>query len=421
MTTPSDTASEPLPIAARGEVSIEVRPPGSKSQTNRALVCAALARGTSVVRAPLVSDDSRAMRDCLGALGVEIVDRQGDWVVRGTAGDFADGPLLQLDAGASGTTARFITAVAALAERPVTIDGTARMRERPIGPLVTALASLGVDVEDRNGFPPVTVRGRIVRGGDVRLDASTSSQFLSALLLAAPLAPEPLVVHATGLTSAGYVTSTLEVMDRFAASVAVDNRIYRIPLSGYRATEIHIEADASAAVYPWAAAAATGGTATVVGIPAESTQPDLAFLDVLAEMGCEVDGHTIRGRRPLRPIELDLAHMPDGAMTVAVLCAVAEGTSRLHGLATLRVKETDRLGAIAAELGKVGVPVTMERDSLVIQGGGTLTGAEIATYDDHRMAMAFAVLGLAVDGISIADPDCVTKTWPGYFEELATW
>lgn len=412
---------DPLPIRPAGPVDIVVRPPGSKSQTNRSLVCAALAEGTSHLRRPLVSEDSDAMGRCLQALGVRVAQSPDDWEVVGTAGRLPSGPHVLLDAGASGTTARFMTSVAALAPRTVTVDGTARMRERPIGALVAALAGAGVDIRDRDGYPPVTVHGGPLRGGEITIDSSRSSQFLSSLLMASPMAMRPTTIVATGLASAGYVTTTLEVMESFGVHVGVDGHRYHAPSGPYRAATVDIEADASAAVYVWAAAAAAGGTATVQGIPRQSTQPDLGILEVLATMGCEVDGHTVRGSGALRPVELDLSHMPDGAMTVAVLCALAKGTSRLQGLATLRLKETDRIGALITELARVGVEAGMDGDTMVIAGGGDLAGGRIDTYDDHRMAMAFSVLGLAVDGIAISDPGCVTKTWPGFFEALSEW
>ena len=421
MPTEMQRVSDPLPIEPRGPVDIVVRPPGSKSQTNRALVCAALADGISILRRVLVSEDSQAMRRCLAALGVTVSDVGGAWSVAGTAGQLRGGPPVLLDAGASGTTARFVTGLAALAPRTVTIDGTTRMRERPIGPLVDALVAAGVDIIDRDGFPPVSVRGGALAGGAVTMDASASSQFLSALLLIAPMAEKPMTITVTGLASAGYVTTTTEVMAHFGIEVATVDDRFAVPAMGYRSRDLTIEADASAAVYPWAAAAISKGRAAVEGITDGSTQPDLGILEVLARMGCDVIGHEVRGSGDLSPVDVDLSHMPDGAMTVAVLCAVADGTSRLRGLGTLRVKETDRLAALATELGRVGAPATIEGDTLVVNGSQKLAGATIETYDDHRMAMAFSILGLVVDGIAIAGPGCVAKTWPDYFEELGRW
>lgn len=421
MPTEIDSAPDPLPIATRGPVDIVVRPPGSKSQTNRALVCAAMADGFSTLRQPLSSDDSWAMRRCLTLLGVSVTDSGPAWLVTGTGGRFDAGPPLVLDAGASGTTARFVTAVAALVPRSVTIDGTQRMRARPIGPLVQALSQVGADIDDQGGFPPVTVHGGHLTGGPVSMDASVSSQFASALLMVAPMADEPTTLTVTGLASAGYVTTTIEVMRSFGVDVKHDHSRFDIPVGSYQAAEVTIEADASAAVYPWAAAAVTGGVAQIQGIPPHSSQPDLAILEVLRTMGCDIDGHRVQGTSELQAVDMDLSHMPDGAMTVAVLCAMAKGTSRLRGLATLRVKETDRLVALATELSRVGATVSIDGDALVVEGGHRLSGATIETYDDHRMAMAFSILGLVVSGVAIADPHCVTKTWPGYFEELDQW
>lgn len=417
----TDLIPDPYPVLPRPAVDIAVRPPGSKSQTNRSLVLASLADGRSQLQAPLVSDDSSAMRRCLRELGVSITDVDGAWVVTGTGGAFAEGPPATLDARASGTTARFITGVAALVPRRLIVDGTARMRERPIGPLVQALASMGAEIADDRGFPPVTVEGFGLRGGEVDIDASISSQFLSALLMVAPCASSDVVVRATGLASAGYVGTTLDAMRAFGVEVGVEGAAYSVPSQSYSATDVSIEADASAAVYVWGAAAITGGRARVDGIPVGSRQPDLGILAVLREMGCRVDGHAVEGRRPLRPVDVDLSHMPDGAMTVAVLCAAADGVSRIDGLATLRLKETDRLAALVTELRRLGVQVGADGDALVIEGGRPMSGATIHTYDDHRMAMAFSLLGLVVEGIAIADPACVAKTWPGYFEELGRW
>jgi len=417
----SAPTQDPLPIRPRGPVDIVVHPPGSKSQTNRALICASLATGNSTLSRPLHSDDSDAMVRCLRALGVDVEQDAIAWHVSGTAGQLEDGPEATLDAGASGTTARFITGLASLAPRRSVVDGTPRMRERPMGPLVAALRLLGVDIDDTAGFPPVAIHGGRISGGIASIDSSESSQFLSALLMAAPYCEAPLEIRVEGLTSSGYVQTTLEVMKRFGVVVDAADTGYLVAPAPYHATTLGIEADASAAVYPWGAAAITGGRATVTGIEADSSQPDLGILPVLHEMGCVVEGFTVQGPDSLRAVELDLRHMPDGAMTVAVLCSAAEGTSRLSGLHTLRMKETDRMGALVNELGRLGVVASADEDSLIIEGTERLTPGTVETYDDHRMAMAFSLLGLRTDGIAIVDPGCVSKTWPTYFEELATW
>ncbi len=296
------------------------------------------------------------------------------------------------------------------------------MRQRPVGPLVAALKEMGARISSAGGFPPVLIEGGSLRGGPVSVDDRASSQILISLLMIAPYATTLVTADVErGLASPGYVETTLEVMADFGITVEAETDTFRVAPGHYQGTVIDIEADASAAVYPWAAAAITGGTATVEGIPADSSQPDLAILSVLEQMGCRVDGHTVEGPERLDPVEIDLGHMPDGAMTVAVLCAAARGTSRLVGLHTLRLKETDRLAALSQELGRVGVVAHVEADALVVTGTTTRAGAVIETYDDHRMAMAFSVLGLASDGIEIADPNCVTKTWPTFFEEIERW
>ncbi len=419
----ADTSSmqDPFPVRTRGPVDIVVHPPGSKSQTNRALVCAALATGESTLARPLRSDDSDAMVRCLQSLGIQVDKAPDAWHVHGTAGVLEEGPEAHLDVGASGTTARFVTALAALAPRRSIIDGTPRMRERPMRPLVDTLRQLGVDIDDTDGFQPVSVQGGSLAGGMATIDASASSQFLSALLMVAPYTQGELEIRVEGLTSAGYIRTTLEVMKRFGVDVETLDVGYRVVPAPYHATTLGIESDASAAVYPWAAAAMTAGRATVTGIDSGSSQPDLGILPVLKEMGCVVEGFTVQGPDRLNAVETNLQHMPDGAMTVAVLCAAASGTSRLSGLHTLRMKETDRMAALVNELGRLGVVATADEDSLTIEGTESRTPGTVETYQDHRMAMAFSLLGLVTEGIQIADPECVTKTWPTYFQELATW
>jgi 3-phosphoshikimate 1-carboxyvinyltransferase len=401
-----------------------VRPPGSKSLTNRALVVASLAAGgASRLEGGLEADDTVVMRDGLRALGVLIDDVDDPWLVLGTGGALAV-PQSPLDAGASGTTARFLTAVAALVPVPVTIDGTPRLRERPIGELVDALSAMGVDAHAEGGTPPVTVTGGRLRGGFVTVDASRSSQFLSAILMVAPLADGPTEVAVSGgdLVSEPYVRSTLEVMSAFACDVEVQGDRYLVPATGYRPTHFDVEADASAAAYPLIATAILGGTVAIGGIPSSSGQADLRLLDVLTEMGCLVhrrsDHLLLAGpSRPLRGVDVDMSDAPDAALALAVTCVFADGPSTIRGLSTLRLKETDRLAALERELRKIGADARVEGDALRITPG-RLRGARIETYDDHRMAMSFAVAGLRQPGIEIIDPGCVTKTWPGFFTML---
>jgi 3-phosphoshikimate 1-carboxyvinyltransferase len=402
-----------------------VRVPGSKSLTNRALVAAALARpAASRLHQPLEADDTFAMRRALRSFGVMIDDNDDPWLVLGTGGRLAQ-PESVVDVGASGTTARFITAVAALGPGSSVIDGIARMRERPIGPLVEALAALGVAVSSAGGYPPVEVNGMSrLGGGHVIVDSSLSSQFASALLLVAPLAVDTLEIELAGpVVSRPYLDGTIDIMRTFGATVEVDGDRFTVHPTGYDKAHLDIEPDASAAVYPAVAAAVTGGVVEIPGIPPSSRQPDLAILEILVGMGCRVhhDANGIRVEGPgeaLKPIEADLAVAPDGAMAVAVAASMTEGVSVLRGLSTLRFKETDRLVALETELRRIGAEARVVGDTLEIRGGA-LHGASVQTYGDHRMAMAMAVVGLAVDGISIADPEVVSKTWPGFFDMLA--
>jgi 3-phosphoshikimate 1-carboxyvinyltransferase len=418
-----------LAIRPRGPLDATVRVPGSKSVTNRAAVCAALAAGESTLAGALESDDTDAMRIALGALGVPIAVTGDAWRVSGRGGRLA-APAAPLDARASGTTARFLTAAAALAEGPVVIDGAPRMRERPIDDLVDALRALGAEVEilGRGGCPPVRVAGGGFAGGRAAIDARRSSQFVTAVLLAAPyaradveLAPIEGVV-----VSRPYVDLTLQVMGAFGAEAgwAPGGGTLRVAAGRpYRARRFPIEPDASAAAYPFAAAAIAGGEVRVPGVPPDSLQSDFRLLGILERMGCTVErrGDTVAVRGPagpLRAVDVDMNDLPDAVLALAVVALFAEGTTRIRNVANLRIKETDRLAALETELRKLGARATAGPDGLEIEPG-PLRGAAIDTYDDHRMAMSFALAGLRVPGVVIRDPGCVAKTWPSYFDALA--
>jgi 3-phosphoshikimate 1-carboxyvinyltransferase len=423
---------DPLPIRPRGPLEATVRPPGSRSLANRALLAAALARGTSVVRNVTPSDDTDAMRRGLAALGVAL-EREGandDWRIHGVDGRFT--PIADaIDVRASGTTARFLTAAATLASAPVVLDGTPRMRERPIADLAAALAALGarVDVLGANGCPPVRAGGVRLVGGEALLDVRrTSSQYVSGILLAAPYAQRDVTLRFAGdeVISRPFVDLTLAVMRDFGAEAA-----WRGPgaLSvragrGYRAREYAVEPDAQGAVYGFAAAAIAGGRVTVPQLPRTSLQPDLGFLDALAAMGCEVergaDAISLRAPAKLRGIRVDANPWPDAALALAVVALFADGPSEIVNVPNLRIKETDRLAALERELTKLGARASAGPDSLRIEPG-PLHGAVIDTYDDHRMAMSFALAGLRIPGVSIRDPSCVRKTWPRFFEALESW
>ncbi len=415
-----------LPVATRGPIDAVVHPPGSKSITNRALLAAALAEGDSVLAGALESDDTAAMRESLRALGANIDDSGDEWTVKGTAGRLRT-PSRPLDARASGTTARFLTAAATLADGAVVVDGSPRLRQRPIADLADALRELGAAVEvlGREGCPPVLVGGGGLEGGSATIDASRSSQFVSAVMLAAPYARRDVELIWRGgvLVSRPYVGTTAEVMRAFGAEVGLRGDGVVVAAGGYRACRYTVEADASAAVYAFAAAAITGGRVRVEGIDPDSTQADLGVLDVLAAMGCAVrrgeGGITVSAPAGgLRAVEVDMNDMPDAVLAVAVTALFARGTTTIRNVANLRLKESDRLGALETELRRLGAQANAGDDHLVVEPA-ELQGAEIDTYDDHRMAMSFALAGLRVPGVVIRDPGCVAKTWPDFFEMLA--
>jgi 3-phosphoshikimate 1-carboxyvinyltransferase len=308
----------------------------------------------------------------------------------------------------------------------VTISGRPGLLARPIGPLVAALGRLGARLDDHDGFPPVTTAGGGLRGGEVMLDAAASSQFASAVLLAAPYATAPVTLHASGLGAADYVELTAEVMRGFGASVQrLDRSSWRVAAGvPYRAVEAEVDYDASAAAHLFALAAATGGTVTVSNARDGCTQPDARLPELLAAMGAVVtrDGQelTVRGPGRLAPLDADLGRMPDQVTTVAALAALAPGRSRLRGVAIARGHETDRLRALATELAKLGVEVEELPDGLAIHGGRPRGPALLRTHDDHRLAMAFAAIAARVPGVAIEDPGCVAKTYPAFWDDLAS-
>ncbi|MDH3261788.1 MAG: 3-phosphoshikimate 1-carboxyvinyltransferase [Acidimicrobiia bacterium] len=416
---------ERLAIRPRGPVDGTVRLPGSKSLTNRALLCATLAGGTSTLIGALDAEDTRVMMKCLTRLGGSFAVAGEAVVVAGTGGHLL-GSIRALNAAASGTTARFLTAAATLADGPSLIDGTPRMRRRPIGELVAALQALGADVEalGAGGCPPVRVGGGELPGGHTVIDARRSSQFVSAIALAAPYAKQDTSLEFLDgvLVSRPYVESTVEVMRAFGAHVELDANGIRISRGRYQSGSFHVEPDASAAAYPLVAAAITGGSVQVPGFRRGSRQADLGILDVLAAMGCAIEwsdpGFSLTGPADgLTGVDVDMGDMPDAVLAVAVAGAFASGPSRFTNIANLRIKESDRLAALAAELRKLGADTEAGPDRLVVRPR-LLHGAEIDTYDDHRMAMAFSLAGLVVPNVVIRDPGCVVKTWPTFFEDM---
>lgn len=397
--------------------------PASKSVTNRLLVIAALAAGDSVLRAPLDSDDSRAMRRCLTALGVPVASTDGSWTVAGTGGR-PRSPATALDARLSGTTARFLTAVLTLCDGGGTLTGAAALRRRPIGPLVEALTALGADAGATAGGLPVRLAGGGLAGGTVDVDVSASSQFASAVLLVAPYAATDVVCVLRGRSATDYIALTADLMRAWGAQVEHDGsaRWWVRAGAGYRAREVAVEYDASAATHLFGLAAGSGGAVTVTNVAPGTRQPDAAATSVLAAFGCDVvargDHVTVAGPAELRPVDVSLAAMPDQVTTFAVLAALAPGTSVLRGVGVARGHETNRLDALATELGRLGVRVDAARDTLTIHGGSARGPAWLRTYDDHRLAMAFAALGTRIAGVVIEDPGCVAKTYPTFWDDL---
>ncbi len=405
---------------------VTVALPGSKSIANRALVCAALADRTSTLTNVPDGDDTAAMVACLRALGMPIEAGGTSVAVTGTGGRLGRGPV-ELNARLAGTTSRFVTALAALAPGPVRVDGSPRLRTRPMGPLHDALAELGARItpEREPGRLPVVVSGGALRGGRLVLSGDVSSQFLTALMLIGPCLPGGLAIElSTPLVSRPYVDLTAAVLAAFGvAGASVDRERVIVPEARHRATDLAVEPDASSATYLAAAAAIgpAGSSVHLAGLGAASIQADARFLDLLAEMGGAVerrdDGTTVQGTGHLRGIDADLADCSDAVPTLAVTAAVGEGPTRIRGVGFIRAKESDRIGALAAELRRCGAGVDEHDDGLTVHPR-PLHGARVRTYEDHRLAMAFAVLGLRVPGIAIEDPDVVAKSFPGFWDVI---
>jgi 3-phosphoshikimate 1-carboxyvinyltransferase len=401
--------------------------PGSKSITNRALLLAALADGTSVLEGALASDDTRYMAAALGRLGAGVVesDTGTHFEVSGRGGHWAVGEA-DLFVGNAGTAMRFLVAALALGRGVYRIDGSARMRERPIQDLVDALAALGVRAacELGTGCPPVRVEADGLQGGEVSLRAERSSQFLSALLQVAPYARRDVTITVEGtLIARPYVDMTIGVMRAFGASVERDGyRSFHVPGGQrYGARTFAVEPDASSAHYFLAAAALTGGRVRVPGLSRRSLQGDVRFADLLAAMGARVVWHDdaieVAGCGHLSGIDADLNDISDTAPTLAALAPFATGPVRIRNVAHLRWQESDRIGNVATELARLGVRVRELPDGLEIEPS-EIAPAAVETYDDHRLAMSFALIGLRVKGIRIKDPGCVAKTFPDYFARL---
>jgi len=423
-----------VPAGRRAEG--RLAPPPSKSLTHRALNLALLARGELVVERPLEAEDTHLFRAALEQLGWRCEPEAPVW--RLVPGPRPSGA--EIHCGNAGTMLRFL--VATLAATPGTwrLDGVPRLRERPVGPLAAALAELDAEIEwlGAPGHPPLTLHGRRLAGGRVRLDAGESSQYLSALLMAATAAAGPVEIEVPRLTSAPYVDLTLDLLARFdgrAERTADGFRVDPCPLAS--PGRLRIEGDLSAACYPAAAAALTGGTVVLAGVDPASRQGDRAFLDLLAEMGAEVTWRgsggapgagevEVRGAAPLRALDADLSSLPDQVPTLAALAPFARGTTRIRNVAHLRIKESDRLAAMARELGRLGVPVEERPDGLVVPGVWAdgpppepPSPIRVDPHGDHRIAMSLAVTGLRRPGTLIAHPEVVAKSYPGFWRDLA--
>lgn len=392
-----------------------VAPPGSKSITNRALLLAGLAKGTSRLTGALKSDDTRYMAEALRAMGVTVEEPDPTTFVVMSSGRLKP-PAHPLFLGNAGTATRFLTAAVALGHGRYVVDGDEHMRKRPIQPLVEALRSLGVSVESPTGCPPVTVEatGRF-ETNRVVIDAGLSSQYVSALLMAAACAAEPFEIELAGadIGARGYIDLTLSAMRAFGAKVEQPSAaVWRIEPTGYTATDFHIEPDASAATYLWGAEVLTGGKIDI-GTPADRfTQPDAKAYDVIAAF-------------PHMPAVIDGSQMQDAIPTIAVLAAFNETPVRFVGIANLRVKECDRIRALSTGLNNIRAGLaTEEGDDLLVASDPALAGqtlpAKIDTFADHRIAMSFALAGLKIGGITILDPGCVAKTYPGYWDAMAS-
>ncbi len=428
---------------ASGPLDATVGVPGSKSLTNRALVAAALADGTSVLSNVLIAEDTMLMIEALRALGIAVTVDEASCTaeVTGCRGHIPESEA-DLFCGNSGTTIRFLTAMTALGHGTYRLDGIARMRRRPIGELGAVLHSLGARIEyhEEEGFPPLTVHADGLRGGHVAFDSPESSQMVSALLLAAPYASRDALIEVHGdLPSAPYVAMTCAAMQQFGVELIHETSVscvqgqpketrvsVRMIIEAprcYRASAVVIEPDATNATYFLAAPAVAGGRVTVRGLGRKSLQGDVRFVDVLERIGCRVDRGSgeltvIGPLGRLHGIDVDLNGMPDTVPTLAVLALFADSPTTIRNVANLRIKETDRLTALGAELRKLGATVDEQHDGLMIHPPDRIKLARIDTYDDHRMAMSFALAGLKCPGLVINDPRCCAKTFPDFFQRF---
>lgn len=420
---------ESLTLQPIARVDGAINLPGSKSVSNRALLLAALACGKTVLTNLLDSDDVRHMLNALSALGINYTlsaDRTR-CDITGNGGALRAPGALELFLGNAGTAMRPLAAALCLGQNEIVLTGEPRMKERPIGHLVDSLRQGGANIDylEQENYPPLRLRGGFT-GGDIEVDGSVSSQFLTALLMTAPLAPEDTIIRVKGeLVSKPYIDITLNLMKTFGVEIANHHYQQFVVKGGqqyHSAGRYLVEGDASSASYFLAAGAIKGGTVKVTGIGRKSMQGDIRFADVLEKMGATItwgDDFIACTRGELHAIDMDMNHIPDAAMTIATTALFAKGTTTLRNIYNWRVKETDRLFAMATELRKVGAEVEEGHDYIRITPPAKLQHADIGTYNDHRMAMCFSLVALSDTPVTILDPKCTAKTFPDYFEQLA--
>ncbi len=422
---------ESLTLQPTQKISGEVNLPGSKSVSNRALLLAALAKGTTRLTNLLDSDDIRHMLNALSKLGVNYQLSEDKTVceVQGLGKPFTVDQVQELFLGNAGTAMRPLAAALCLGSGEYMLTGEPRMKERPIGHLVNALRQAGADIEylENEDYPPLRIKGTGLESGTVEIDGSISSQFLTAFLMSAPLAKGDITIKIIGdLVSKPYIDITLHIMQQFGVQVENHNYqefVIRAGQSYIAPGNFLVEGDASSASYFLAAAAIKGGEIKVTGIGKNSIQGDIQFADALEKMGAEIewgDDYVISRRGELNAVDMDFNHIPDAAMTIATTALFAKGTTAIRNVYNWRVKETDRLSAMATELRKVGAEVEEGDDYIIITPPEKLTHAAIDTYDDHRMAMCFSLVALSDTPVTINDPKCTSKTFPDYFDKFAS-
>lgn len=422
------TPREIVPLSSPPDACVDL--PGSKSITNRALLLAALCEQRVTVTHALDSEDTQVMRESLRRLGFSVDQPQSDTIVVQGEGGRIPAKEAELWVANAGTAARFLTALVALGEGTYRLDGTPRMQQRPIQPLLDALNRLGAEAvsERGTGCPPVLVRARGLRGGEVSVRGDISSQFLSALMMVAPRAESSVTIHIEGeLVSAPFVKMTLRMMQQFGVDAVWEEQKARIVVPAPQRYRLageavyHVEPDATAASYFFAAAAITGGRVCVRGLTRDSLQGDIRFVDILEQMGCSVrwlpDAVEVAATGELHGVDVNMSDISDTFITLAVVAPFADSPTRIRGVEHARYQESNRVSAVATELRRLGIDVEEHIDGLTIYPG-TPRGDTVQTYNDHRIAMAFALTGLRVPGIAIADPECVQKTFPNFFEKL---